>query len=164
MKKFVLMGFALCAVLAMTSCKPTESAYKQAYEKAKSAELAQEETTAETTPVVADVPVIITEKSTVATPVVRSERVTAVDGATMQEFNVVVGSFGVKANADNLIAQMKSQGFPAFSAFNASNKMYRVIIGTFANRNDAAIARDNFKAKFPTREDFQKAWLLQRAL
>lgn len=35
MKKFLLMGTALCMVFAMSSCKSKESAYKKAYEKAK---------------------------------------------------------------------------------------------------------------------------------
>ena len=34
MKKTLLMGTALCMVLAMTSCKSKESAYKKAFEKA----------------------------------------------------------------------------------------------------------------------------------
>ena len=34
MKKTLLMGATLCMVLAMTSCKSKESAYKKAFEKA----------------------------------------------------------------------------------------------------------------------------------
>lgn len=34
MKKIIVMGFALVAAFAMSSCKSGESAYKKAYEKA----------------------------------------------------------------------------------------------------------------------------------
>ena len=44
MKKVVVMGMALCAALAFSSCKSSESAYKKAYEKAKQQELAEPQT------------------------------------------------------------------------------------------------------------------------
>ena len=40
MKKLAILGVGLCVVLAFTSCKSSESAYKKAYEKAKQQELA----------------------------------------------------------------------------------------------------------------------------
>ena len=45
---------------------------------------------------------------------------------------------------------------------NAETAMYRVIVNTFADRASAAQARDAFKAKYPSRKDFQGAWLLYR--
>ena len=47
-------------------------------------------------------------------------------------------------------------------------KAYSVVCGSFGvkanadTRDEAARARDAFKAKYPTREDFQGAWLLYR--
>ena len=38
MKKVMFLGAMLCVALAFTSCKPKESAYKQAYLKAKAAD------------------------------------------------------------------------------------------------------------------------------
>ena len=54
MKKLAILGVGLCVVLAFTSCKSSESAYKKAYEKAKQQELAEPEVTApvEVAPVV----------------------------------------------------------------------------------------------------------------
>ena len=40
--------------------------------------------------------------------------------------------------------------------------MYRVVAESFDTRDAAANARDNFKARYPNREDFQGAWLLYR--
>ena len=39
-----------------------------------------------------------------------------------------------------------------------------VVVESFDTRDEAARARDAFKAKYPTREDFQGAWLLYRVL
>ena len=40
--------------------------------------------------------------------------------------------------------------------------MYRVVAASLDTRDEAARARDAFKAKNPSREDFQGAWLLYR--
>ena len=113
MKKIVYLGVALCAALAVTSCKPKESAYKKAYEKAKQQELAQQAAAEKTEPVVADVPVVVKEKAatTVTTPVVRKERVTPQNNASMKEYSVVCGSFLTKSNADALMERMKGAGY-----------------------------------------------------
>lgn len=162
MRKTIYLGVSLCAILAMTGCKSNESAYKKAYEKAKQQELAQQETEATVEPIVTDVPVVVRESASVTAPVVRQERVTPQDNALMKEYNVVCGSFLTKANADGLTARMKSAGFPAFQAQNPDTRMYRVIVGTFDDRMDAATARDNFKAQYPNDEGFQGSWILQR--
>ena len=46
MKKLAVLGMGVCIVLAFSSCKSSESAYKKAYEKAKQQELAEPQTTA----------------------------------------------------------------------------------------------------------------------
>ena len=38
MKKFMVLGAALCVAMGFTGCKSSESAYKKAYEKAKAQE------------------------------------------------------------------------------------------------------------------------------
>ncbi|MGI6218935.1 MAG: SPOR domain-containing protein [Bacteroidaceae bacterium] len=165
MKKVMYLGVALCAALLATSCKPKESAYKKAYEKAKQQELAQQAAAKEEVPVVSDVPVVVKEKAatTVTTPVVRKERVTPQNNASMKEYSVVCGSFLTKSNADALMERMQSAGYAAFLAQNPETKMYRVIISTFDTKQEAAVSRDDFKAKYPNDDDFQKAWILQRA-
>ena len=156
MKKLVVLGMGVCVALAFASCKSSESAYKKAYEKAKQQELAepQVEAPVEVTPVVAAP--VETKKAVDNAAGVRQEKVTVVSGADgLKDYSVVCGSFGLKANAEGLKDN-------ATIAFNAETAMYRVIVNTFADRASAAQARDAFKAKYPSRKDFQGAWLLYR--
>ena len=154
MKKLVVLGMGVCMVLAFASCKSSESAYKKAYEKAKQQELAepQVEAPVEVTPVVAAP--VTTPKATDTTGV-RQEKVTVVSGTDgLKDYSVVVGSFGVKANAEGRKDWLDGQGYNA--------TMYRVIVSSFADKAAAVDARDAFKAKYPSRTDFQGAWLLYR--
>lgn len=164
MKKLFVLGMGLCLVLAFSSCKSSESAYKKAYEKAKQNELSeaaeQKETVVETAPVVEAAPVAT--PAPVAPAPVREEKVELVSGDGLKAFSVVCGSFGVKANADGLKSTLDGQGYNAKVVYNAERNMYRVIVSSFDTREEAAAARDAFKAKYPNREDFQGSWLLYR--
>ena len=80
----------------------------------------------------------------------------------MKAFSVVCGSFGVKANAEGLKATLDNDGYNAKVVYAAEKNMYRVVVESFDTREEAARARDAFKAKYPHREDFQAAWLLYR--
>ena len=162
MKKIVVLGMGLCVALAFSSCKSSESAYKKAYEKAKQQELAEASAATEA-PV--EAPAVETAPApapVVSTAPVREEKVELVSGEGLRAYSVVCGSFGVKSNADGLKAQMDNEGYNAKVVYNAQNNMYRVIVESFDTRSEAARARDAFKAKYPTREDFQGAWLLYR--
>ena len=167
MKKLMILGMGVCVALAFTSCKSSESAYKKAYEKAKQQELAgntQEAAPVETTPVVS-APVAATPVQRV--PVapeagVRQEKVTLISGDDLKDYSVVCGSFGLKANAEALKDYLISQGYSAVIAFNAEAAMYRVVMGTYGDRESAAVARDAFKSRYPNRKDFQDSWLLYR--
>ncbi len=165
MKRLAIWGISFCIVLAFTGCKSSESAYKKAYEKAKQQELAEPEVTApvEVTPVVT-APVETPKEPTVSTAPVREEKVTVVTGAEngLKNYSVVCGSFGLKANAEGLKEYLDGQGYNAIIVFNADKAMYRVVVETFDDRASAAKARDDFKAKYPNREDFQGSWLLYR--
>ena len=156
MKKIVVMGMALCTALAFSSCKSSESAYKKAYEKAKQQELAEASAATEA-PVEAPAPAPV-----VSTAPVREEKVELVSGDGLKAYSVVCGSFGVKANADGLKSKLDGDGYNAKVVYNAERNMYRVVVESFDTRDEAARARDAFKAKYPTREDFQGAWLLYR--
>lgn len=158
MKKIVLLGTGLCVALAFSSCKSSESAYKKAYEKARQQELTQES-------VPQSAPAVEPAAPAPAAPAegeVRQEKVTVVSGNGLLDYSVVCGSFGVKANADNLKSFLDGEGYNAMVVFNADRNMYRVVSETFSTREEAARARDAFKAKYSNRQDFQASWLLYR--
>ena len=163
MKKLAVLGMGLCVALAFTSCKSSESAYKKAYEKAKQQELAEapaaEEAEAVAVPVVA-APVAAAQAAPVEVGTIREEKVQLVSGDGLKAFSVVCGSFGVKANADGLKSKLDADGYNAKVVFNADRNMYRVVVASYDDRVQAAQARDNFKAKYASNPDFQKAWLL----
>ena len=157
MKK-VLFGLVSLLVV-LTSCKSKESAYKQAYEKAKAQETTQVQVNApmQVTPV-ATTPVV--EENYDATPV-RQEQVDAVAvSGDLKPYSVVCGSFSSKSNADNLRATLIDEGYNAIVVQNPETNMYRVICASYDNKMDAAQARAQFKASHPNNTDFQKAWLL----
>ncbi|MBM6961514.1 SPOR domain-containing protein [Bacteroides caecigallinarum] len=163
MKKLFVLGMGLCLVLAFSSCKSSESAYKKAYEKAKQNELAEakaQEEVVEPAPVVEAAPV--QTPAPVSPAPVREEKVELVSGDGLKAFSVVCGSFGVKANADGLKSTLDGQGYNAKVVYNAERNMYRVVVASFDTREEAAAARDAFKAKYPNRQDFQGSWLLYR--
>ena len=162
MKKLVVLGMGLCVALAFSSCKSSESAYKKAYEKAKQQELAEAPAAAEE---VEAAPVVAAPVATAPAPVagpVREEKVELVSGDGLKAYSVVCGSFCVKANAEGLKQYLDGQGYSAKVVYNPERNMYRVIAASFDDRVQATQAKEEFKAKYPNRDDFQKAWLLYR--
>lgn len=162
MKKSVIVCASLCVAMAFTGCKSSESAYKKAYEKAKAQQTVQQ-------PVVAELPetnvVAPLEQAPVAeTKVVDNndnvkviqEKVSLVDGSGLKAFSVVVGSFGVKANADGLQQRLKDAGYAAQVAKNVERNMYRVIVTTFDTKSEAAASRDQMRSQYPD------AWILAK--
>ena len=165
MTKYMVFCAGLSLALLFASCgKSSESAYKKAYEKAKSQEAAQHVTE---TPVEAPVTVApVTTRPATQTRVVdnvdnisvRQERVTLVSGAGLKSFSVVVGSFGLLANAEGLVQQLRDGGYNAQIVKNESNSMYRVVATTFDNKVDAVNSRDQIRgSKYNPKGD---AWLL----
>ena len=154
----------LCVALAFSSCKSSESAYKKAYEKAKQQELADASAANTTTEAPAEVvtPVETAPVAPVSSAPVREEKVELVSGSGLKAYSVVCGSFGVKSNAEGLKSQMDNEGYNAKVVYNAQNNMYRVIVESYDTHEEAARARDAFKAKYPNRKDFQGAWLLYK--
>ena len=57
--------------------------------------------------------------------------VSGTDG--LKDYSVVVGSFGVKANAEGLKDWLDGQGYNATIAFNAEKAMYRVIAVSYTH-------------------------------
>lgn len=161
MRKYMLMCASVCVALSFTSCKSSESDYKKAYEKAKAQEQAMNNTANETpAPVVTPLVEKPANETTVVdnadNATVRQERVSVVSGAGLKDFSVVVGSFGVRANAESLQQTLKSAGYDAQIAFNSQRNMYRVVASTFSAKADAVQSRNQLRAKYPD------AWLLFR--
>lgn len=158
MKKSVLFGL-LSVLLVFASCKSKESAYKQAYEKAKAQESAQVQVNApmQVTPVAAT-PVKSNDYE--STPV-RQEQVSAVSvTGALKPYSVVCGSFSLQANAQGLKDFLIAEGYKAGIVKNVQKNMFRVIIGSYDTKVEAAQARESFKAKYPSRTDFQGSWIL----
>lgn len=161
MKKNMFLCAGFCAVLAFTSCKSKEDAFKKAYLKAQAnQEQMAEQPVQEETPVVAP---LVERPATETTVVdntdnvaVRSENFTLVDGSGLSNFSVVVGSFGVKANAEGLQSQLRSAGKDAQIVYNSERNLYRVVATTFATKAEAARSRDQLIGQYPG------AWLLYK--
>ena len=157
---------ALCAALMFTGCKSSESAYKQAYLKAKQQEEQQQkqENSAQEVAQENNVVVPLEEKPVTNTQVVdnadnvpvRQETVSVVAGAGLKNFSVVVGSFSLRANAEGLQQTLSNQGYNARVVVNnqVSPAMYRVVAATFDTKGEAAASRNALQEKYPG------AWLL----
>ena len=165
MKKSMVLCACLCAAMVFTGCKSSESAYKKAYEKAKAQQAVQQQPTVTEQQPETNVVVPLQQTPVTETKVVdnndniqvRQEKVSLVDGAGLKEYSVVVGSFGVKANADGLQQRLKDAGYAAQVVKNVDRNMYRVVASTFANKADAAASRDQLRSQYPD------AWLLSNA-
>lgn len=169
MKKYMLLSAGLCLALVLTGCKSKESAYKQAYEKAKAAESAQSQREIAG---VEDTPTVVATETPVVTPVqtrpvtqttvvdnadnvrVTEERVSIVKGNGLRNFSVVVGSFSIIANAEGLQQKLVNQGYDAQIVKNEQKNMYRVIATTFDDKASAAQSRDQLISTYAG------AWLL----
>ena len=164
----MVLGAAMCIAMAFTGCKSSESAYKKAYEKAKSQEQTStdndDSSTQQDAPVVAPVETQtqtqpVTETRTVDNydnEPVRRENVSVVNGAGLKAYSVVVGSFGVKANAEGLQQRLKNAGYDAQVAYNAGNNMYRVVATTYDSKASAVQGRNQLRATYTD------AWLLSK--
>ena len=164
MKKYFYLCALVCTAIAFTACSSSkESAYRRAYEKAKAQEQTyaqpQQEYTApqQQAPVTPMVQQPVQQSSTVVdnTPV-RRENVNVVSGPGLKAYSVVVGSFGVRANADGLQNTLKNAGYDAQIAYNSERNMYRVIATTHDDRSGAVSAKESLRATYPD------AWLLMK--
>ena len=159
MKKYMVLCAGLCVALAFTSCKSSESAYRKAYEKAQ----AQEQTNVAPQPVeeIAVVTPVVEKPATDTVDVdnadnvpVRQETLSVINGAGLKNFNVVVGSFSVRANAEGLQNTLKNRGYDAQVAYNSAINMYRVVAATSDSKSEAVSKRDALRSQYPD------AWLL----
>ena len=168
MKKYMVVCAGLCAAMAFTSCKSSESAYKQAYLKAKQQEELQQQqqpAVVQTQQPETNVVVPLEEKSTNNTQVVDNmdnvrvtqERVSLVSGSGLKNFSVVVGSFQSEANAMGLQQQLNNAGYNAQVVKNEERNMFRVVATTFDTKEEASASRNDLQTKYAG------AWLLYNA-
>ena len=162
MRKSVFFGL-MSVLIVFASCKSKESAYKQAYEKAKAQENTQIQVNApmQVTPIATPTPVVATESDDYEAAPVRQEQVSAVAvSGELKPYSVVCGSFTLQTNAQNLKDFLQGEGYASGIVKNVQKNMFRVIIGSYDTKVAAAQAREAFKAKYPNRADFQGAWIL----
>lgn len=155
MKKILLFGTIFCFLLTLGSCKSKSSAYKTAYEQAKSND--EEWTAAEADD---DEEVLTSEE--VSYESIKSEKVRPSSGensSRLRRYSVVIGSFKNKTNAFSLKERMEDEGYDPVVAENDYGMM-RVIVSSFDSKADAARSRDAIKKKYAP--NFQDAWLLER--
>lgn len=174
MKKYLIMCAAMAVTLSFTSCSlfkssGKESAYKKAYEKALAAENGNAnttenntyntvETTIEEIPVapVVNKPYTETNNDYSESIPVRQEKYSMVDGDGLKAYSVVVGSFGVKANAERLQQNLRNNGYNAQIVRNTEKNLYRVIAATADSKRDAATDRDRLRSQYAD------AWILAK--
>lgn len=158
MRNYFVLGAAVCVALSMSSCKSQESAYKKAYDKAKQNQAATQAPAVTTTQ--QPVAVAPVQQTTPTTPVstneaTRSETLEMVKGAGLKAYSVVVGSFSIQTNAENLQRTLINAGYSAQIARNPQG-MYRVIASTFDDLNSAVSSRNTLRQQYPD------AWLLRK--
>lgn len=171
MKKHLFFVFGLCAAMLFTGCKSQESAYKQAYEKAKAQEMAQGNTnsTGNVTEPATDVEektVEVTPVERETTPVVDNTPVrtikgglAVVKGSPLRAYSVVVGSFVTQANAEGLATRLEGNGYASRvvktnETINGHTGWFRVIASSFDDKASAVQSRNGL------REGYPDAWLL----
>lgn len=153
MKRNLFILLSAVTMLSLSACKSSQNAYKEAYEKAIQGDEPK---------TVVEEPVQNQTKSEVANVTVREEKVTVVSGDGIKAYGIVCGSFSLKANADALRQKLTGDGYPAVVVVNEAGKTYRVVVASYDTKEQAADAREQFKAKYPDNQDFQSAWLLYR--
>jgi cell division protein FtsN len=156
MRHYFVLGAAVLVAMSMVSCKSSESAYKRAYERARQQQTTQVTTTQQPTEVQTVQPVQSVTTTPVAnTETTRSESLTLVSGAGLKAYSVVVGSFSIKANAENLQRRLANAGYNAQIAANPQG-MYRVIATTYDDLGSAVQSRNTLRSQYPD------AWLLRK--
>lgn len=160
MKKLVMIAFAACVAFAFTSCKSSkDNVYKTTYDEAREAELA-EGAAQQSEPV--DVAPVASTKADPVDTTYRTEKVVLSSGSegALKAFNVVCGSYSRKEGAEGIRRTLVSEGYNAIVVQNPTTGLYRVVCASCDTKEEAAIARDKFKAAHQGNGDFQKAWLL----
>lgn len=166
MKKFMFVALSLIAAVVFTGCKSQESAYRQAYDKAKAQEAAAQNY--ETTTVAVE-PAQEEVKVTPVTPAPQNDadvrtinaNKTVVAGNALRNYSVVCGSFSLQANAEGLYNKLRAQGYDARLIRTDENikgitPWYRVIAASFDDKAQAVQSRNELRGTYAD------AWLLSK--
>ncbi len=170
MKKNLLLTLGLCSAVLLTGCKSKESAFRQAYEKAKAQEVENEQQAATTTQETATQTVAVTPVTTTETPVTAADNsdvrtingdISVTRGNALKTYSVVVGSFVTEANANALMGRLQSEGYDSRvvktnETIKGKTGWYRVIASSYDDKTSAVQSRGALKAKYPD------AWVLYR--
>lgn len=171
MKKIILMAIAIASVITLNSCKSQKTLSEATTVADAEEEITEVAPIQYTKPSTATTTTAAPVVETTATPVAakpatpdRTEKVKLVDtgdSGKLKGFNVVVGSFGSKTNAENQKIKMINRGYrSAFLVQNASG-MYRVVAASFDTREAATAVRDVIRTSYPTESGTcAEAWLL----
>ncbi len=162
MKHYFLLGLTLCAAMVFTGCKSKDSAYREAYERAKAQEqqattdVTNQQTTTVVTPAQPQQTTTTVDHSDVRTI---PGGITVVAGANLKAYSVVVGSFVNQTNAVGLMNTLNGRGYNATvvktnETIKGQTGWFRVIASSFDYKDQAAQSRDELKATYPG------AWLL----
>ena len=162
MKHYFLLGLTLCAAMVFTGCKSKDSAYREAYERAKAQEqhattdVTNQQTTTVVTPAQPQQTTTTVDHSDVRTI---PGGITVVAGANLKAYSVVVGSFVNQTNAVGLMNTLNGRGYNATvvktnETIKGQTGWFRVIASSFDYKDQAAQSRDELKASYPG------AWLL----
>ena len=163
MKNHAILALGLCTVAMFTACKNQESAYRQAYEKARAQEMNKTTQTVTIAPQPQEqVAPVVTQpvSNDDATPVRTIQGgVTIVNGEPLKAFSVVVGSFVNQQNAEGQMTSLRSRGLAARvvktnETINGHTGWYRVVASSFASKSQAVQSKNTLRDTYPG------AWIL----
>ena len=86
----------------------------------------------------------------------RTENVQLISGDSLLNYNVVINSYQLKANAEALQNTLINMGYPAriVSVKRSNGLLYRVIADSFSAKSDAVRLKDSMDVMYPD------SWLL----
>ena len=86
----------------------------------------------------------------------RTENVQLISGDSLLNYNVVINSYQLKANAEALQNTLINMGYPAriVSVKRSNDLLYRVIANSFPSKSDAVRLKDSMDVMYPD------SWLL----
>lgn len=160
MKKLFLLSVSVLVALGMSSCKSQRT-------------LSEATTVADPAQVTEVAPIQYTSSrsnsstqssyTSSASSTDRTEQIHVVDSGDsglLKGYNVIVGTFGSKTNAEAQKAKMIGRGYKSFIVQNTGG-MYRVVAASFDTREGATAVRDIIRNTYPTEAGTcAEAWLL----
>ena len=147
MKNPAILALSLCAVaLFAASCKSQESAYRQAYERARAQEMNKPTQT-----------VTIIPQNTQPQPVQPAP--VQQPAAPVVQRTVVVGSFVNETNARGMMNTLRNRGYAARvmktnETINGHTGWYRVVASSFSSKGQAVQSKNSLRDTYPG------AWIL----